>query len=213
MKLIAKAAFSVWLLAICFAIWGFGGPSDPSDIVLKWQDLRVSLLSTNAAGSNPPGLVKVLATGSSQGVFCFAFDRNTEEELYTSVQMPHGFAKTVIDPHIHWQPTDTSVATVVWAMEYVIQNFDQVGSPASEIIRAVQVSGGTARKHQIAAFPDIDVSWVKDSAIILVRIFREAGNPLDTYNADAVATDLDFHYQLRAPAESSVGSNQEYGDN
>ncbi len=200
-------AISLW--AVAFVAFG-GGPEMPEQDLLKWQDLRVSLLSTNAAGSNPPGLVKILATGSSQGIFCYGFDRNTEEELYTSVQMPHGFHKGILDPHVHWQSTDNSIATVVWAIEYVTQNYNQVGSPASEIIRAIQESSGTARKHQIAEFPHINLSGVKDSAIILLRFFREAGSSSDTYNADAIATDLDFHYQFR---QSSPGSDAEYGDN
>lgn len=81
-----------------------------------WQDLRVPLLSTNAAGSNPPGLAKILATGSSQGIFCYAFDRNIEEELYASAQFPHGLRKYLLSPHIHWAPSDNSVATVTWGI-------------------------------------------------------------------------------------------------
>lgn len=189
----------------------FVNPIMPCDLFpakLKWQDLRVSLLSTNAAGSNPPGLSKILATGSSQGVFAYAFDRLSEEELYTSVQLPHGFYKGTLEPHVHWQSTDTSVATVTWGLEYVIQNINAVGSPATEIHRVSQVSSGVARKHQLAAFDHIHIENVKDSAIILVRFFRDATNASDTYNTDAIATDLDFHYQT-----DTLGSILEYGDN
>lgn len=189
----------------------FVNPIMPSDLFpekLKWQDLRVSLLSTNSAGSNPPGLSKILATGTSQGVFAFAFDRLSEEELYTSVQLPHGFYKGTIEPHVHWQSTDTSVATVTWGIEFVIQNINEVGSPATEIHRVSQVSSGVARKHQLAAFDHIHVETVKDSAVMLVRFFRDATNASDSYNADAVATDLDFHYQT-----NTFGSILEYGDN
>lgn len=174
----------------------------------KWQDIRVSILATNAGGSNPPGLTKLIASGSSQGVFCFAFDRNIEEEVYTTIQIPHSIRKTYLSPHIHWAPSDTTLGTVTWGIEWIYYNYNSSGSASSEIYRTSQYTSGTARKHHIATFNNIDITNVKDSSIFIIRIFRDATNIDDTYSSDAFAFDFDCHFQTK-----EIGSNELYGDN
>ena len=174
-----------------------------------WQDLRVSLLSTKLSGSNEPGLTVVRTNGGgSQGVLTYAFDKASEEELYTSVQLPHDCYKTVIEPHIHWMPSDAGAGTVTWCIEYSLTNHLATQSATTTIATCSQQTNGIDRQHLIADFPAIDISTAKDSAIMLFRVYRAAAYASDTYDADAFATDFDLHYQVR-----NRGSEDEYGDN
>ena len=174
-----------------------------------WQDLRVSLLSAKLSGSNEPGLTVVRTNGGgSQGVLTYAFDKASEEELYTSVQLPHDCYKTVVEPHIHWMPSGTGAGTVTWCIEYTLTNYLATQPAATTIATCSQSTNEIDRQHLIADFPAIDISGAKDSAILLFRIYRAAANASDTYDADAFATDFDLRYQVR-----NKGSEDEYGDN
>lgn len=174
-----------------------------------WQDLRVSLLSTKLSGSNEPGLTVVRTNGGgSQGVLTYAFDKDSEEELYTSVQLPRDCYKTVVEPHLHWMPSGTGAGTVTWCIEYSLTNHLATQPAVTTIATCSQSTNEIDRQHLIADFPAIDISGAKDSAILLFRVYRAAANASDTYDADAFATDFDLHYQVR-----NKGSDDEYGDN
>ena len=192
---------------------GLGSPGYIDPAVPRWQDLRVSLFSTTTGSTQPPTWAKLTASGTSQGIWGWAFtgtgtSPNAEKELYGSTQLPHGFIKSGFHPHIHWMPTETTQATVAWGLEYSVQN---VGSPiqaVSSVTYAIQKADGVAYKHQLVEFPEIPATTIKDSAIIVFRLFRNAEHASDTYEQNAVATDLDFHYETNV-----LGSTGEYGDN
>lgn len=172
-----------------------------------WQDLRVSLLSTNAGGTNAPSPVMVRQNGSSQGVFAFQFSATVEQELYTSVQLPHDCYKTIVSPHLHWISPNTNVATFVWGIEYAIANYNAAYPAATTIATAAAETDGTAYKHMITEFPAINISSAKDSAVLLFRVYRDATNASDT-GAATWGTDFDLHYQVK-----NRGSSALYGDN
>lgn len=172
-----------------------------------WEDVRVSLTASKAGGSKDPGFQKLKDNGSgSQGVFAYHFDKTVEEELYFEVQLPHAFfeKRGVIKPHLHWCPVDTGTGTVRWGLEYTGANVSGTYGNTS-IIYAEDAGDGTAYKHQIATFPDIDSTDFGISRVIVCRIFRDATHSNDTYNADAAGLSFDFHVQL-----NSLGSELEY---
>jgi hypothetical protein len=172
-----------------------------------WQDLRVSLLSTNAGGTNPPTPVKVVGSGSSQGVFAYSFDAGTEEEVYASIQLPHDIYKTYVSPHLHWCPQSTNVATVTLGIEYSLANY-LATYPTTTIATLAVLTPGVDRKHMITELPAINISGAKDSAVMLIRIFRAAADAGDTYAQEVFLTDFDLHYQVK-----NRGSERLYGDN
>ncbi len=173
-----------------------------------WQDLRVSLLTTNAGGTNAPTPTVVRVNGGSQGVFAYQFHQTTEQELYCSIQLPHDCYKTYVSPHIHWMPSDSSVGTVSWGIEYTLTNYLATVSAATTIATISAQTNGIDRQHLVSAFPNIDISGAKDSAVLLIRIYRVAGDASDTYSVGAFGTDFDLHYQIR-----NRGSQLMYGDN
>lgn len=172
-----------------------------------WEDARVSLTSTKAGGSKDPGFQKLKDNGAgSQGVFAYHFDKTVEEELYFEIQLPHSFYERhgVLKPHLHWCPVDTGTGVVRWGLEFTGANVGDVYGNTT-IVYAEDAGDGTAYKHQIAAFADLDATSFGISRVIVCRLFRDATHANDTYNADAAALSFDYHIQMDAP-----GSELEY---
>lgn len=173
-----------------------------------WEDLRVPLVGAQAGGLQDPNLVKVKDDGSgSTGVYAYAFDATLEEELFFVAQLPHSRKYgTDIRPHIHWMPTNTNTGSVSFGLEYIIVNVGETAGNTT-IIDAQQAGGGVAYKHQVVDLPVIDGADMTLSAMIVGRVFRDAGGTLgtDSYNADAVLLEIDFHF-----VKNSLGSRAEY---
>lgn len=171
-----------------------------------YDDLRVPMTSTKLGGSKDPGFAQVRNTDSSQGVFAHLFDKATEEELYFSVQLPHAWKEeSDIEPHVHWMPTDTGTGSVVWGLEYVWANMDDAFGNTT-ITTASDAGAGTAYTHQYCSLGEIDGDGFSASSMILCRVYRDAGNAADTYDADAALLEIDFHYEIDKLGDSSLGS-------
>jgi hypothetical protein len=161
-----------------------------------WDDLRVPMTSTKLGGSKDPHFALFLANGGSQGVFAYHFDKASEEELYFSVQLPHGYAlHTDIQPHVHWSVITAPAGgtTVRWGLEYTWADINGVYS-APLIIYTTATDPVTRYKHILSSFSDIDGSSIGVvSSMLLCRIFRDVAN--DNFDEDAALLEIDFHYQ------------------
>lgn len=182
-----------------------------------WDDIRVPISATKNGGSKDPGfeVFKRDTAGTSQGVFIYWFDAAAEEELYFAVQMPHGWNRTAISPHVHWTPKTTADGTpagqkVKWGLEYT---WAEIGAdyPVTQIITTDAHTPAdadvVAGRHYLSAFPDIEPSASTDgiSSMLICRIFRDATDATnDTYEHDAGLLEIDFHYQM-----DQMGSKQE----
>ena len=164
-----------------------------------WEDFRVSLMTTTISSTNPPGLERYRRDvgNTSQGVFAYAFDKNTEEEVYFEVQLPHGYKLgTDLKPHIHWGVSTVPAGgtTVRWGLEYTIANMGD-NFPVTQTIYTVATDPVTQYKHIYNSFTDIAGSGITNvSTMILCRLFRDVTN--DNFANDAAAFDIDFHYEI-----------------
>lgn len=179
-----------------------------------WDDLRVPITSTKLGATKDPGfeLFKKNSGGTSQGVFIYWFDPLTEEELYFAAQMPHGWNRTPICPHVHWVPKTTADGTpanqtVIWGLEY---SWAEIGADFSTTT-TITTSGHTpsdgnvvAGRHYLSSFPDLAATSATDglSSMLVCRLYRDATN--DTYEHDAGLLEIDFHFAMGQP-----GSKQE----
>jgi hypothetical protein len=183
--------------------------------VTYWDDLRVPMTSTKLGGTRDPGfeVFKKNAAGTSQGVFLYWFDSGTEEEIYFAAQMPHGWDRSPISPHVHWVPKTTAdgspaTQTVIWGLEYAWAEIGAVFTTTTIITAAAHEPSDAnivAGKHYLTPFADISATASTDglSSMLVCRLFRDAAN--DTYENDAGLLEIDFHFAM-----GQLGSKQEY---
>jgi hypothetical protein len=171
----------------------------------RWDDVRIPLGSLSAPGSAPG---RVIFRG---GLSCYGFDDNSIEQLNFEMQLPHGITTNAaygIHMHIHWTTTNAiagSASNVVWGLEYVIADPLTLFSTTT-ITNRVTNAIPAPFFHQLAEWPVI-TSNIKESAVMIGRIFREGNNASDDLSGDAIGISLDGHYP-----RISFGSTGEYGD-
>jgi len=171
----------------------------------RWEDLRVPVTSTKKGGVNDPDFEQVLTDGAgSQGVYAFAFDKTSEQELFFNVQVPHNWKiGTDLCAHVHWAPKDTDTGTIQWGLEYTLAERDGVFGASTIILSVATAAPGVALTHKELCTGDIDMSAVTTlSPMLMCRVFRNVA--VDTYNNDAYLIEVDFHYQI-----DSLGSASE----
>lgn len=140
-------------------------------------------------------------TTISHGVYAYYFEKDSNEELFFSAQLPHTWLEgTGIEAHIHYIRPTSDTGTVVWGLEYTWSN---MGDEFSETKTIYTIDGEmeTAFKHIYSSFGFINGEGKKLSSMLICRIFRDAENPLDTYNDDAGLLEIDFHIR-----NNSLGS-------
>lgn len=175
---------------------------------IAWDDIRVPLSSIKRLGFTDPDWVQFQDDGSgSTGVYALAFDKDTDEEVFFDIQLPHNWKLgTDLHPHVHWAPSNTNTGDVTWKLEYTIATPGAVFGN-TVFLSGTQAGSGSALNHQAIDLSDIDMSAyvnVLDISIMLIcRLFRDVSDA-DDYNADAFLLEIDFHYQI-----DTLGSNAE----
>ena len=165
-----------------------------------WDDLRAP-----ATAINPPGQESDPDWDNTNGGWLFS-DEGTEV-LWVIMQMPHAYKiGSNIRPHIHWSPTNTDTGNVLWRMEYKWTSFEDTDAAEFTTLDILDAGDGTALKHQIAQFAEIDGTGKGLSSILSIKLSRIGGDATDTYNADALLKEFDIHYQIDTPG----GSYDEY---
>lgn len=177
----------------------------------RFDDLKVPVNSTTKGGTRDPDWKVLKNNGSSQGVFLQWFDKDVEEELYFSVQMPHAWKEgSPIMPHVHWTAeTNVGSSKVVWGLEYTWTNVGDLFGSTTIITGSDPIAPiGTvdAYEHAITALgSEIDATGKTLSSMLVCRIFRQATNGVDNFSGDAGLLEIDFHFQI-----DSDGSKEEF---
>lgn len=173
-----------------------------------WDDVQID--SFTKKGSADPSLKTWL---SAFELYQFG-GAAPNKILYFWKQLPHQWVVgTPIRPHVHWVTDSGAVGAVKWSMDYTIQNVGSVFPAAANKNNNVCVCGDTTlitNKHYITALGEIATTGLKESAMIIGRLFRDAADTTnDTFANDALLLELDLHVLKRV----SPGSIAEYGDN
>lgn len=174
----------------------FLGIQHPSDTV--WDDLRIPATQFKQGATSKPDF-----DFTNVG---YLFDAGTNEEAYITCQMPHNWSEgTNLKPHVHWVTTASGV--VVWRLEYRWTNVGELipGSFTATTASTPIFSWSTGSLHNITAFTDINGDSKTLSSMLQIKLTRLAEDGADTYGSDALALELDIHYQI-----DSIGSTQEY---
>lgn len=184
-----------------------------------WDDVMVFPDATNRGGSNAPlwggqssSAFKKNASGTSQGVFLWMFSAGTEQELYFTLQIPHGYkVGSTLYPHVHWTTSagTPSGTNVVWGLEYSVMaiggNFGVTTTLLSNTtIAAIGTPSGTGQ-HLITSLGTIDGTNLGISTIMICRLYRATGNSNDTFSNEAGFLGFDIHIE-----KDTEGSRSEY---
>lgn len=159
----------------------------------RYDDLRVPLTTAPPGPGNNPGFDVFLGA-----VRQYAFDPDTEEELFFTAQLKHSYKYgTDLHAHLHWSPKTTDTGNAKWCIEYTLAEMDGT-YPAPTTICGIDAGDGTAYKHQYIDLGDIDGSAIDTlSATIAGRIYRDADDGVnDTFTGDAYGIELDFHFEM-----------------
>ena len=172
----------------------------------SWDDLRFPV-----QGINPPGNVSDPDLESATGMQLFS--SNSINTLAGVAQMPHKWKEgTTIQPHVHWQKTSSAAGNVLWRLDFeVVANGAVAAMDYGTSIDALTVATGTpdtntANKCLISGFePDIDMTDMKISTLILWKLSRIGDDASDTYGGNARLLEFDIHYEI-----DSFGSNEPF---
>lgn len=178
-----------------------------------WDDIMIFPDATSKGGSYAPTWTKFKDNGSgSQGVFLWMFSPSTEQEVYFTVQIPHGYkVGSDLYPHVHW--TTTSIAptrtNVVWGLEYTVVkiggNFSNTTIlNANSVISGITTISGVGQ-HLITSFGAMSGTNLDISTILVCRLFRKAVDASDTYTDPVGLLGFDIHYE-----KDTQGSRTEF---
>jgi len=171
-----------------------------------WDDVRVNANAVKTQGaSNLPSFGEFPA---SSGLYTWVFDGTaTMEQVYFSVQLPHRYkAGSDIKPHVHYCPTDNSAGTVKWFLDYVWQNVNGTfASSATTISGTDEVGANSIRDHLVCGLGTITGTGMKESSMLLCRLYRTPSDGDDDYAADVAFLEFDIHYECE-----KMGTTNEY---
>ncbi len=177
----------------------------------NYQAVNVSMLQAKAIGDNDPDLVQYKSQTGSTGVYAYAFDRDTEEELVFTVDVPRQYTESSdVGVNFNWVSAVDGAAAlnVAWGMEYTWANRGETFSNtsiASSVSTRVPVDANINQDVLYRSEVDVIDGAGKDiNSTIICRVFRDATNGADTFPSDVFLLSVDFHF-----ACNSVGSRNE----
>src|SRR6056297_2652532 len=123
---------------------------NPLNDHIVWVDLRAP-----ATAINPPGQTSDPDWDNTNGGWLF--DATSPQVLWVILQMPHERKEgSAVRPHIHWQPTTTDTGSVLWRLEYKWTNVNDVDAGSFTTLEVLDAGDGSALKHQLASFAEVD---------------------------------------------------------
>jgi len=160
-----------------------------------WRDNVVMLNLGQSGGVAEPDFVNFIGTMRQ-----WAFDANSEEELYITFHIDHDYAPdTAIFPHVHWTPSNSGSGVVRWGLEFsVAKGHSQQAFTSTSTVYIDQETGGIDRLHNVAEVTTgiLGGGAIEPDTLLVCRVFRDASNANDTYNKDAFGLCVDLHYQV-----------------
>lgn len=178
-----------------------------------FDDLMVYPDATSKAGSNPPVWTFYKNNGAgSQGVYLWMFNYNIEQEVYFTIQLPHGYKEgSTIFPHVHWTTAtgSPSGADVVWSLEYTTVAIGGTFSntttiTATNILGSITPSG--TFQHLISSFPAISGTGLGISTVIIGRLYRNVSHANDTFANPVGMLGFDIHIEKDTDGSRTIDS-------
>ena len=168
-----------------------------------WRDITMDV-SVKGNGANNPSWSTIRS-----GLSGYEFGANTMRECWISLHINHDYAPgTPIFIHVHWCNSGTSLGDVVWGFEYSIaKGHQQEAFPASSTILKTQTVAGQYFHNIAEISTGITSASLEPDTLILVRVFRDAPNVLDTCTDPVHLLCVDAHYQASRFATKNKAPN------
>ncbi len=170
-----------------------------------WDDVMVFPDGTTKGGSYMPTWTSFRKdiTNNSQGTMLWMFSPSVEQEVYFTLQVPHGYkVGSDIFPHVHWTTTDANSPTgtnVVWGLEYTVASLNNAFPITGAQLTGSAIVGGITpsgtHQHLITPLTTMSGSGVGISTIFVCRLFRKVSDALDTYGYSVGLLGVDFHIE------------------
>ena len=152
---------------------------------VRWDDLRIPVTSLKERDVDMPDWDVFIDDTDGPGIYLHWFNDedgsiNKEEELFFTVQMPHGWKEgSNIEPHVHWTARDdVSGKNVEWGLQYSWTNGGEYFNaiPTDIIYTDSNSHAPAAFRHIISGFPVISGSGHNLSSILICRLFVPLDN-------------------------------------
>ena len=169
-----------------------------------WDDLTFP-----SQGINPPGGVSDPTRSQDTGLLHFS--ASAINKIAGAAQMKHGWLHgSIVEPHLHLRAAaDVPAGNSYWLLEYRIYNPNEgtVLGAYTEVYLTIAHEANDQGNYIRGFDPDISMPGMGDSAMIEWRLSRLGNHGNDTFTAEVVLVDIDFHYQ-----RLSIGSPSSEGD-
>jgi len=165
-----------------------------------WDDLRAPLTATKLGATSKPDF-----DFTNLGLLFPSGD--TAEVASIIFQFPHGYKLgTDIYPHLHWQQMNSNA--VVWKIDYKWFDNGEATPAGWTTVAATDKaftysSGSLAQIEKWAAIDGSGISGV--SSMLLVKLYRDDSVDGGAGTNDALAWELDVHFEI-----DTIGSHSEY---
>jgi len=174
-----------------------------------WDDLMFPASAINPTGQAAPPSLNV-----DNGLW--EFSASATNVIALQVQMPHRWKEgTILSPHVHWRKKTQGTGNVMWELKYEFKNlnddFTDVYTETTlleDTVSPIASDDGTALKHLLSSWDDIDMTGLTLSCMGILFISRLGGHEDDTYAGVAQLLQFDIHYMI-----DSLGSHTLYTKN
>jgi hypothetical protein len=150
----------------------------------RWDDLRIAPTMRTLGGS-----AAALANYNSSGIYALQFASGNE--AFSTIQLPHGWDKGTMHPHVHWKPSaNITSGSLTWTLEYIWSNPDNGSVDSAKVTDTVSYST-TATAWQMRSQDFAAATWANAgaSAMAIIRLALTA----NTTGQNPFLVEFDFH--------------------
>ena len=185
---------------------GVGIKIDVNDPAFCWRDLTAPV-DVRGVGANDPTFS--IYTGTA--LRAFQFSATTMQEVFFVFHVPHDWViGTDVYFHAHWSNAAVAPNTgnVVWKFEYSFaKGFSQEAFPITKTAEVIAASPLVRYTHNTSEVAAVSIPLMEVDGLILMRVYRDAANVLDTCTDAVFLHTVDVHYQSTNLATKNKAPN------
>ena len=160
---------------------------------LVWFSKNETLHWTGTTTGDP---TRIVTFGNMQGLL---FQPNALTQVFPQIQVPYDIAlNTDCYLCLHWMPGSGANGNIRWGIEYSIMKSNNQGAfPATTTAYFTQAADSTVDliRNFTSEIVTLNSSQIEPGSTILMRVFRDGTNVLDTFEGNASPWKVSLRYQ------------------